>query len=83
MTFALPSILEAILNLEIKSPGKSGSFRLPRGIKLEAQPSARARRLTLGVCVLVGKLMEGGHNCSKYGRGDVSERDSVKVKEDT
>ena len=35
------------------------------------------------VCVLVGKLMEGGHNCSKYGRGDVSECDPVKDKEDT
>ena len=25
----------------------------------------------------------GGHNCSKYGRGDVSECDPVKDKEDT
>ena len=34
MTFALPSILEAILSPELKSPGKSSSARLPRGMKL-------------------------------------------------
>ena len=34
MTFALPSILEAIFNPEFKIPGKSGSARLPRGLKL-------------------------------------------------
>ena len=34
MTFALPSILEAILSAELKSPGKSSSARLPRGMKL-------------------------------------------------
>ena len=54
---------------KLKSPGKSGSFRLPCGIKLEAQPSARARRVTLGVCVLVGKLMEGGITVLSMGEG--------------
>ena len=34
MTVALPSILEAIFNPNLKSPGKSGSARLPRGMKL-------------------------------------------------
>ena len=34
MTFALPSILEAILSPELKSPGKSSSARLPSGMKL-------------------------------------------------
>ena len=40
MTFALPSVLEAILNPEqIKSLGKkSGSARLPRGMKLGNKP---------------------------------------------
>ena len=34
MTSALPSVFEAILNLEFKKPGKSGSARLPRSMKL-------------------------------------------------
>ena len=34
MTSALPSILEHILSSELKSPGKSSSARLPRGMKL-------------------------------------------------
>ena len=34
MTFALPSILEAILNPNLKNPGKSGSVRFLRGMKL-------------------------------------------------
>ena len=34
MTFALPSILEAILNPNLKNPGKSGSARFLRGMKL-------------------------------------------------
>ena len=34
MTFALPSFLEAILNPEFKKSGKTGSARLPRGMKL-------------------------------------------------
>ena len=34
MTSALPSILEAILSPELKSPGKSSSARLLRGMKL-------------------------------------------------
>ena len=34
MTSALPSILEDILSSELKSPGKSSSARLPRGMKL-------------------------------------------------
>ena len=42
MTFALPSVLEAILNpelLQLKSLGKKpGSTRLPRGMKLGNKP---------------------------------------------
>ena len=34
MAFALPFILEAIWSLEFKNLGKSGSARLPRGMKL-------------------------------------------------
>lgn len=49
-------------------------------IHFKAQLSASAS-LTLGVCVLVGR--EGWHNCSKYGRGDVSECESVKDKQET
>ena len=49
-------------------------------IHFKAQLSARAS-LTLGVCVLVGR--EGWHNCSKYGRGDVSECESIKDKQET
>ena len=40
MTFALPSVLEAILNPELKSPEESGSARLLRGMKLGNNPDS-------------------------------------------
>ena len=55
MTFALPSILEAILSSELKSPGKSSSARLPRGMKLvqfkkKLRHSRPGENFIAGVC---------------------------------
>ena len=46
MTFALPFILEAIFNPEFKKSGKTGSARLPRGMKLGNLCSRRADLLS-------------------------------------
>ena len=46
MTFALPFILEAILYPEFKKSGKTGSARLPRGMKLGNLCSRRADLLS-------------------------------------
>ena len=53
MTSALPSILEAILSPELKSPGKSSSARLPRGMKL-VQFKKKLRHSRLGENCIAG-----------------------------
>ena len=57
MTFALPSILEAIFNPEFKKSGKSGSVRLPRGMKL-GNAAEMSRRMNF-IRIIMVEMTQG------------------------